>query len=275
MAATDIPSWQPDFGTQASPFGTLPSGSVEVTVSDWQWVVIGLVLLLGLAWLVFLILRKSLARKHYLTSSFRQKLLHISVPQPERDEKESEMSTQKIKEEISLAESFFTVIGSLKAQRGLKAWLLSRSDVFSFEIVTVKGAIDFYLMVPNEYEQLVEQQLHAINSHAQIEAVDDYNIFSPQSEIVGRHLVFSNYHIFPLKTYKNLEGDPFNAALNSLGKIDEQSTAAIQFVFRSAHRKWRYPGANFVREIQAPIPSGQVFVWFGRRGDEGRGRKNE
>jgi hypothetical protein len=186
----------------------------------------------------------------YLTSAFRSQLLRITIPKPEIPENAQDKSAQRIKEEVSLAESLFTIVGSLKAQRGFKAWWLSRSDVFSFEIISVKGAIEFYLLVPNEYQQLVEQQLHAINTNTQIEAVDDYNIFTPQSAIVGRHLIFGNNYIFPLKTYKTLDGDPLNSILNSMNKIDDQSTAAIQFVFRSAHRKWRYPGANFVRERQ-------------------------
>lgn len=246
----NAPAWQPDFGQEVSPFANLPETQLNVAVADWQWVVIAIVLLLGLLWLVFLILRKRLARMSYLTSAFRSQLLRITIPKPEIPENAQDKSTQRIKEEVGLAEGLFTIIGSLKAQRGLKAWWLSRSDVFSFEIVSVKGSIDFYLLVPNEYQQLVEQQLHAINTNTQIEAVDDYNIFAPQSTIVGRHLVFGNNYIFPLKTYKNLEGDPLNSILNSMNKIDEQSTAAIQFVFRSAHKKWRYPGASFVREIQ-------------------------
>ena len=45
-------------------------------------------------------------------------------------------------------ETVFATIGGLKAQKGFKAWLFGRSDLFTFEIVAHGDKISFYVTVP-------------------------------------------------------------------------------------------------------------------------------
>ena len=97
----------------------------------------------------------------------------------------------------------------------------------------------------------MEQQINAQYPYAHIETMVDYNIFTNKSSIVGAYIVGKNVHVFPFKTYKKMDSDPLSSLLNVLARVHEQnSSAAIQFVVRSAHRKWRRKGVRIVREVK-------------------------
>jgi hypothetical protein len=203
------------------------------------------------AFLVFLILLfiKSYIRKLIRTSTaFQKVVLLVTVPKEATTEEEKKKS---VKELLAVTEAFFDNIGGLKAQRGWQANLFGRTDHFSFEIVVGKdGVISFYIAVPKYLQQFMEQQLHAQFPAAEIEEVEDYNIFSPQCTIKTACLVLRTHWAIPIKTYTRFEVDPLNAVLNTLSKIEKPDTAAIQIVARSARGEWHKVGPKISSEIQ-------------------------
>src|SRR3989338_6565675 len=183
----------------------------------------------------------------------KKTILLVSVPK-EAAEKKSELEKQKalqeIQEDIAVGEKLFAAIGCLRAERGIIAWFLGRSDLFSFEIVVKCGLIWFYVATHPKYKDYVIQQIQALYSNAQVEEVEDYNIFTSKGAIAGGYLTLKRPTLFPLKTYRKLEADPLDGLANALSRIDKADGAAIQFVVRSARKKWRKYGAKVAIEMQ-------------------------
>lgn len=209
------------------------------------------VLLIALvATLIFV--RRRIQTSNLLMSGDKALLTYrVLVPKfkTEQDMK-GDSTVQKVQEQIAIAETFYAAIGGLKAQRGLKAWFFGRTDALALEMVADKGLITFYLTVPSYMQEFVEQQLHAQYPDAELDIVEDYNIFSANSVIVGGFLKLKRDHSVPIKTYKKTESDPLNAITNALSKVPEDEGVAVQFIVRSAKREWRSTGRRIAKGMQ-------------------------
>jgi hypothetical protein len=230
-------------------------------------------LVVVIAALIGLKIVRARARKKYLTdASFKSVVLLVTVPKEQQEKGDSgqrEKSLQEIQEDIAVIESVFSSIGGLKAERGFTARLLGRQDAISFEIVADKGLVTFYVAVPRDLKEFIEQQVQAQYPHAQIEEVPDYNIFSPRGAVVATRLAFKRQHFYPIKTYKKLESDPLNALTNALAKVDQKDGAAIQILVRSAKAEWRKPAIAIVRGMQQGKKLSEVMAeqtFFGTLG---------
>ena len=202
-----------------------------------------------LALLSYFILRIITRRITRVGYSFRKVALLVTLPKETGREREEEKKS--VKEILLPTENFFDNIGGLRAERGLRAALAGRADHFSFEIVAAKDdTISFYVVVPKYLQRFFEQQIQAQYPAAEIEEVEDYNIFLPRGIVVGALLRLRKQSIFPIKTYLKSETDPLNAITNSLTRIEEGDAAAIQIVARSARGEWHRWGARIAREMQ-------------------------
>lgn len=203
------------------------------------------------------IIRVVMHQKAKTNKAFHKTVLLIKVPKDIGDKIESsgQENISKIREQIATAETIFSTIAGLKPDAGFKTWLMGRNDHMSFEIVVKNAKISFYVAVPDKYRDFLEQQILAQYPHAQISVEPDYNIFKPDSHIVGANLNFKNKSAFPFKTYKQLDSDPLLAILNPLSKLTENEGIVIQYVVRPASAVWRQQGVSITRAIR----SGQKF----------------
>jgi hypothetical protein len=224
--------------------------------------VLGLVLLISFLY----ILRAMFMAKGRESKAFHKTILLIKVPKEKKGEKPESMSADanlnQVREEIAVSETLFSAIAGLKRESGFMAWLKGRNDHVSFEIVVKDSKISFYVAVPDKTKGFVEQQIHAQYPHAEITEEPDYNIFKPQSHIVGAYLWLKHKSAFPLKTYKKLDSDPLVALLNPLSKILEDEGAIIQCIVRPATAKWRQEGVHIIRDIK----KGEKFEDVAKRG---------
>src|SRR3989339_874246 len=205
-------------------------------------------------WLFLLLLRKILMRTSKAPATFQQAVLLILVPRVTSEKEERELTPEMIKDQLGGAENFFSVLGGLRAQRGFKHWLFGRTDHFAFEIIRDDDEIKFYAAVPKYFEESFKQQLLSAYPYAQIEEVKDYNIFTPQGRIVSTYLKLGREFIFPIKTYKNLDGDPLESITNTLSKLSPGTEAAVQLIARSSHKRWHRKGHRVAREVQQGKP---------------------
>jgi len=230
------------------------SGFLDFSVFYNNPIIIGffifLFLIIVLA-LSFLLFRRSLHLKIKLNQTFNTSVLKIRVPKEVKQEDvEHTKSLQQMQELIGFTETIFQSLGSMRAQRGFKAWLYGREDVFSFEIVSHKSLISFYVTCPKKHRAFIESQIQAQYPHASIEDDGDYNIFSPKGVVVGSYLTFRRPYHFPIKTYKKMEADPLNTITNALSKLKDEDGAAIQYVMKSAYSSWRKEGLSIARAMQ-------------------------
>lgn len=214
------------------------------------WILIGVGILLGIIavlWILRVYFRWRATAQH---GTFETVTLLVTVPRFRHKEQTERVGTkEQMQEALASAESFFGAIGGLKAQHGFHPWLFGRHDEMSFEVVAINKEIRFYITIPREMEQTVMQQLSAAYPDAFPEPVEDYNIFAPDSVILGSYLVFKREHAFPIKTYRKLDKDPLDAITNVLSKVPEGEGAAFQFVVRSAPKHWRSRGIAIAQRM--------------------------
>lgn len=198
----------------------------------------------AVALISFLIIIRQLRKGKALPKAFQKKVLLISVPKEslQQDKEKASDGQANVKESIAVAELLFAAIGGLKPAKGLSVWLWGREDHISFEIVVHQRYISFYVVVPDYLKNFLEQQIQAQFSSAQIEEVDDYNMFSPTGFALGATLSFERESYFPIKTYTEMEGDPLNSILAPLAQVHEQDGAAIQVMVRPVKKGWQALG---------------------------------
>jgi hypothetical protein len=207
--------------------------------------------------ITLLVVKRAFNRSGSAKRAFDMVVLNIKVPK-DTGEGSGDKSQQQIQELIGVMETIFSTIGSLSAQKGLRAWLFGRTDHATFEIVSHKDKIAFYVAIPNAQREFVEQQIHAQYPHAEIEAITDYNMFAPTGIVMGSHLKLRRSNGFPIKTYRKLESDPLNSITNALSKVTGEDGAAIQYVVRSSQKDWRAEGLRIAREMQQGKKLSQV-----------------
>ena len=95
--------------------------------------------------------------------------------------------------------------------------------------------ISFYAVMPPELVDMTIQQLNAQFPDAEIERTEGYNLFSPNGVVLGSYLTLKRESLFPIKTYRELEGDPLNALLNALAKVAK--TDGRRFSLRFARQR--------------------------------------
>ncbi len=237
--------------------GGLPLSSVFY--NPWVifvfWSVIITAVLIFVSWLV----RRNLHLKVKFKRSHEKIVLKIKVPKEvRREDVEQQKSLQQMQELIGFTETIFQTIGSMKAEKGIQSWLTGREDVLTFEIISHKSLIMFYVTCPVKHRQFVESQIQAQYPHSSIEDVGDYNIFSPKGVAIASYLAFKKPDYFPIKTYEKMESDPMNTITNALSKLDDEDGAAIQFVVKSAYAKWRKEGLRIARAMQQGVKYSEV-----------------
>jgi len=191
-------------------------------------------------------------KMHNRFNPFEMITLRVLLPKESlQAEGQTEQQTES-RQLIAPIESFMATLAGVRAERGWKAFWYGRRDHFAFEIVAHEDVIAFYVTVPQEMRQYMEQQLQAQYPDAFIEEREDYNIFTPTGSIAGMIVKFTKSYFFPIKTYQDIETDPLNAITNSLSKIKEVKNggAAIQYVIRSAHPRWHAAGNKLAREVK-------------------------
>ena len=146
---------------------------------------------------IFLLIRFFVRYYNIRSKDSNQSIFLVRLPKEKPNEQDKGESVQQLQEEIAKGETVFASIGGLRAQRGFFTWFFGRNDNFSFEIVSSKNKISFYITAPKEKSLYLEQQIHAHYPEASIEEVEDYNIFNPQGYILAGYLQAKRSFIFP------------------------------------------------------------------------------
>ena len=188
--------------------------------SSYIWVL--LVLLFFFLVIIAINLVRFFVRRSTVNNSyFEHQIFLVKLPKEKPKDNEIGFNVQQMKEEIAKGETIFASIGGLRAEKGFKSWLYGRQDHFSFEVVANQNKIAFYVATPKESARYVEQQIHAHYPEASIEEIEDYNSFSPDSQVAAGYLKTKKAFFFPIKTYQKMEVDPMNSIINVMSKLSK------------------------------------------------------
>jgi len=216
--------------------------------SSYIWVL--LVLLFFFLVIIAINLVRFFVRRSTVNNSyFEHQIFLVKLPKEKPKDNEIGFNVQQMKEEIAKGETIFASIGGLRAEKGFKSWLYGRQDHFSFEVVANQNKIAFYVATPKESARYVEQQIHAHYPEASIEEIEDYNSFSPDSQVAAGYLKTKKAFFFPIKTYQKMEVDPMNSIINVMSKLSKDESIAIQYVVRSATADWHSKAKKVVSKI--------------------------
>lgn len=149
---------------------------------------------------------------------------------------------------IDAAEQMFASFSSLK-KSGFFSFL-ELDDTISLEIVGRKADIRFYVSAPSSIIDLVEKTIYSYYPQADIQRVEEPNIFTEQGQVSFARLVQKGASYHPLKTYRDLPTDPLAALTSSVSKMDDGEGAIIQFLIRPASSSWQKHGKSYVSSVK-------------------------
>jgi hypothetical protein len=116
----------------------------------------------------------------------------------------------------------------------------------SLDIVGTNEDIKFYISTPKDYRDLIEKQIYSVYAGADIQEVDEPNIFSDNGKVEYCWLKLKKTPFYPLKTYKEIATDPLAAITSTLSKLSPQETVNIQLVISPTDSNWSKIGKNFI-----------------------------
>lgn len=156
-----------------------------------------------------------------------------------------EVRLQKDNEiKIDAAEQLFASLSVLKVPG--KWSLTAIEEVVSVEVIAKEGVILFTLSVPPNLRDLVEKQIYAYYSSAEISVIEEPTIFSEEGFVVFESLRLKDPQFHPLKTYKELATDSMSALTSPLSKMSEGEGAVIQILIRKASDSWKKAGKAYL-----------------------------
>lgn len=221
---------------------------------------ISLVILSLFSLIIFSVLVRN--NKNKTNKSLDLTVLLIKIPRYTKEEKE-ELSKQYIEQTLGKIENFFAAIAGLKAEKLLFG---QPKEIFSIDIVSENGVINFYATMPKKFVEFFIGQLQAVYPKIYIEEVTDYNIFQANSSVMAGYLKFTSDYTLPIKTYRSFENDPQEGITNALSKLVPGEGAAIQYVFRSAPKKWHKRGRTIAQKMHKGMTYSQAMKDVGGAG---------
>ncbi len=163
-------------------------------------------------------------------------LVYLQVRMPRQDSPKDDQKKEEkdFKEKVGVMEQFYRnihEIAELSLSNIIRTTLFD-SNIVTFEIVARKKLIDFYLIVPKIYRDILEKQVTAYYPDADIIPMDQPE-FNPKGNKLRMYFAYTKRgYFYPFKTYKHLENDPLNDLSNIFSKLTEEETAGIQFTMR-------------------------------------------
>ena len=231
-----------------------------------------ILLLLILAFLFLLVwfLFNRAWRKGIIFSSLNFILLEIRFPKILES-----ADINKEKEKLLVMEQFYN---SLNAILQKESGLFSSKPYMVFEIAVPEEGeeIGFYLALPKKFQNTIQRQIQGFFPEAQIEPINDYNIFNRSGKSAGSTLRLKRNYILPFQTYKKLEASTLGLITNAVSSLKAKGEGvALQILVKPTKYssksdavkviKHLYQGKHLdkaVNEIENPLSFIDVFREF-------------
>lgn len=220
-------------------------------------IIIVLFCIVAITFSAIIIVRKTKYYKKQVERSLKMVPFLVTIPQNTgQDQSQGGRDQRDLNREfISAAENMYNTLYSIYkggVKNALKNFLF-RSRHIALEIVAKDREILFYFAVPYALVSVVEKAVTTHYPDAQIEEVEEHNIFSPDREMKGvkggTFYGFKNYN-YPIKTYQTIENEPLEAITNALSMLEKDEGAAIQILIRPANAKFMSGSKQLVQKIQ-------------------------
>jgi len=228
----------------------------------WNLVIFygGLAAAAGIAlWLISLILTRWWNFKRSLNLVF----LRVLIPKKDsKDDKQADAEHEQFgsgKEFKKITGIMVHFLENLQVifSRKIKRRFIGQ-DFFSVEYAMIDGELNFFMVVPRSYKELVEKQITGFYKDAVIDQVPDYNIFKKGNKSAGTNLILDKSYAEPLLTFQKLESETINPIINAFSKINLDEGAALQIMLRPVRAGWR----KKCRKLADALYTRKSVKWF-------------
>ncbi len=154
------------------------------------------------------------------------------------------------KKELAAEQMFASLYGLLLPNQKLSLKKIIGQRI-SLEIAVLNSKIGFYVWVPNNLKDFVEDQIYAQYPTVQISEVKDYSLASLDdfSNVIGAELFFETHQALPIKTFQNFEVDPLASITATLAKFKSNEQAWIQLVISPALSNWQRSSEKYIEQL--------------------------
>jgi len=134
--------------------------------------------------------------------------------------------------------------------------------VFSFEIVSIDGYVQFLVRVWGRYRDVIEAVIYAQYPEAEIIEVEDYTKNVPQRwpnethDLFGTEFILSKPTHYPIRTYPAFEHglsaefkDPMAGMLEALGRLQPGEQVWFQMAIQICEQDWKKAGEDLVKKL--------------------------
>ncbi len=161
-------------------------------------------------------------------------------------------------------ENFFSNLYGTKSSLTWKEiWIMGKlHPVFSFEIVSTEGYIQFVIRTQTRFRDVIEAGIYAQYPDAQIREVEDYAKSFPvdypneEYEMWGGEMTFERDSMYPIRTYVGFEDrltqeikDPLGYTLEQLGTMRPGEHFWIQILAQPSSNDWMKNGIKYVNTM--------------------------
>jgi len=154
--------------------------------------------------------------------------------------------------EIKAAEQMFTgLIGVSRKLKRLQKYTKARVFV-SFEIVSFKDKIKFFVVCPNNIASLVDRQINGTYPSAEISKVKEYNLFPENAYVSYTALRLEQDSRVPIQTYEELPVDSIATITDAMSKLGDGEAAVFQLIVTPAGSNWRNSAKKYVEKMKDP-----------------------
>ncbi|MFA4845474.1 MAG: hypothetical protein WC654_02865 [Patescibacteria group bacterium] len=161
-------------------------------------------------------------------------------------------------------ENFFANLYGTKSTLTWKEkWINGRlHPVFSFEIVSTEGYIQFVVRTQTRFRDVVEAGIYAHYPDAQISEIEDYTLNFPidypnnEYEMWGAEMTLDRDSMYPIRTYVNFEDrlsqeikDPLGNTLEQLATMRPGEHFWVQILCQPSDNNWMKKGIKYVNTM--------------------------
>ena len=228
-------------------------------VNFYIYILVSIIIFIFLYFLFLIFILKKQKEKMSLRRGMNLVLFLVSMPQETRKDDEKRIS---LEEYLKIAEQFYSSLQRFK-EGGFISKRLWGDIFFVFEIAVhrIGEEIYFYVACPRKFSQLMEKQILGFWPKAQVQEIEDYNIFNPSGSSLGSVAYLERESILPIKTYKDFGIDPLSTITNVFTKLEKDGEgAAIQLLVRPTRKKIKKWGNKTIENMQKGIKLGNAII---------------
>lgn len=243
------------YGTWPVIWLTIVGGITVFTDGTWGWLwkefiaaPFGFVLSIALVYGTWRLCKKYF--RYWYAYKRGSTLVAMKVLLPRQETKiDQEKRTEKdFKEKIAIMEQLFRALWEIKSlnfYQMLHFWFFRYLPI-SFEIYVEKGQLTLYVVTAPEHVSIVEKQITAFYSDAEVTIQKTPDIWPKGSKLVAYNMMMEKPFMYPVRFYEQMQDDPLNGIANVLSKLGPDETACIQIVVTpSFSSKWNKKAKDY------------------------------